>query len=73
MDHRHILAQKLDGFGENFLPAIYVFHVQKIHRVELNLQIGAVDLVQRTTGLRLLIKAARAASLRNSGQNLARF
>ena len=50
MDHGHILAQQLNGLGEHFLPLVYVFHVQKVHRVEQNLQIGAADLVQHGAG-----------------------
>ena len=37
VDHGHILAQQLNGLGEHFLPLVYVFHVQKVHRVEQDL------------------------------------
>ena len=50
VDHGHVLAQQFDGLGEHFLPAVHVFHVQKVHRIQQNLQIGAADLVQYSAG-----------------------
>ena len=50
MDHGHILAQQLDGLGEHVLAGVHVFHIQQVHRVQQDLQVGAADLVQHGAG-----------------------
>jgi len=50
VDHGHILAQQLNGLGEHLLAGVHVFHIQQVHRVQQDLQVGAADLVQHGAG-----------------------
>ena len=43
VDHGNILAQQLNGLGNDLLPGIHIFHAQQVHRIEEDLQIMVVQ------------------------------